>query len=180
MSVLAPLELRGGNPASRVTARLGELLTRPRWTDRMGDATAFELLALIRRGTSEPAAVWRHAAKNLGVATAERVTSRGRGSIAFGSKPFCTDQSRPERRSARSINVCEPMDEPWSLPAEVIAAPDGRADIYVISADGGLPRRLTTEGSGELIPSWSRDGKWIYFPSNRTGIFQVWKAPCQP
>ena len=54
---------------------------------------------------------------------------------------------------------------------------DGNADIYVISADGGLHRRLTTEGSQEINPSWSRDGKWIYFSSNRTGMLQVWRAP---
>ncbi len=30
------------------------------------------------------------------------------------------EQCRPERRSARSINVCERMDEPWRLPAEVM------------------------------------------------------------
>jgi Tol biopolymer transport system component len=28
-----------------------------------------------------------------------------------------------------------------------------------------------------VVPSWSRDGKWIYFASDRTGAFQIWKVP---
>jgi len=29
----------------------------------------------------------------------------------------------------------------------------------------------------DIIPSYSRDGRWIYFASDRTGRFEVWKAP---
>jgi hypothetical protein len=28
-----------------------------------------------------------------------------------------------------------------------------------------------------MVPFWSRDGKWIYFDSNRTGRFEVYKIP---
>ena len=45
----------------------------------------------------------------------------------------------------------------------------GHADIYVMNAEGGNPRRLTTESSNDVVPSWSRDGRWIYFASNRNG-----------
>ena len=27
------------------------------------------------------------------------------------------------------------------------------------------------------MPSWSNDGKWIYFASNRSGELQIWKVP---
>ncbi|MGH9838843.1 MAG: winged helix-turn-helix domain-containing protein [Blastocatellia bacterium] len=50
-------------------------------------------------------------------------------------------------------------------------------DIYVINADGSGLRRLTTESSNDSRPSWSHDGKWIYFASNRSGAWQVWRAP---
>lgn len=53
----------------------------------------------------------------------------------------------------------------------------GNKDISVVSVDGGKPRRLTAEPSNEVRPSWSRDGRWIYFGSNRSGQWQIWKAP---
>ncbi|HEU0179219.1 MAG TPA: winged helix-turn-helix domain-containing protein [Blastocatellia bacterium] len=57
------------------------------------------------------------------------------------------------------------------------AGRQGNADIYVISPEGGQPRRLTQELAENVAPSWSRDGKWIYFGSTHSGSMQVWKVP---
>ena len=68
----------------------------------------------------------------------------------------------------------------WSPDGRSIAFdsdPEGQTDIYVLEVAGGVPRRLTSEASLDVVPSWSGDGAWIYFASNRTGGFQVWKAP---
>jgi Tol biopolymer transport system component/DNA-binding winged helix-turn-helix (wHTH) protein len=54
---------------------------------------------------------------------------------------------------------------------------DGNPDIYLISADGRQPTRLTTDPAEDVAPSWSRDGRWIYFSSNRGGSMQIWKMP---
>ena len=56
---------------------------------------------------------------------------------------------------------------------------EGRGDIYVVSAEGDLPRPLVTGDSDDNVPSWSRDGRWIYFSCNRTGERQVWKVPAE-
>jgi len=67
-------------------------------------------------------------------------------------------------------------------------SPDGRkivfdsiqydnADIYLMDADGSNLRRLTEEPGEDVVPTWSRDGKWIYFCSNRSGSSQIWKMP---
>jgi Tol biopolymer transport system component len=38
---------------------------------------------------------------------------------------------------------------------------------------------MTSGPSNNVRPSWSRDGRWIYFGSNRSGDWQIWKAPAQ-
>ncbi|HEX9000528.1 MAG TPA: winged helix-turn-helix domain-containing protein, partial [Blastocatellia bacterium] len=68
----------------------------------------------------------------------------------------------------------------WSPDGSQIAfdtrANQERPDIYVIAADGGKPpRRLTMDDAEDIRPSWSHDGKWIYFSSNRSGNHQLWK-----
>jgi Tol biopolymer transport system component len=52
---------------------------------------------------------------------------------------------------------------------------DKQAAIYVISAAGTAPRRLTHSRADDMAPCWSRNGKWIYFVSDRTGSFEIFK-----
>jgi Tol biopolymer transport system component len=68
----------------------------------------------------------------------------------------------------------------WSPDSRQIifdARPNGNADIFAVNADGGKPRPLISDPSHDVMASWSRDGNWIYFCSNRSGDFQIWKAP---
>jgi len=51
-------------------------------------------------------------------------------------------------------------------------------DVYIVSADGGNPHQMTSTGIN-FAASWSREGKWIYFASDRSGQFQCWKMPSQ-
>jgi Tol biopolymer transport system component/DNA-binding winged helix-turn-helix (wHTH) protein len=51
------------------------------------------------------------------------------------------------------------------------------ADIYVIASDGGALTNVTPHPSVDVTPSYSRDGRWIYFSSNRTGMSEIWRVP---
>src|SRR5262245_50416752 len=41
----------------------------------------------------------------------------------------------------------------------------------------GLRGASRPEASNDARPSWSRDGRWIYFRSDRGGSHQIWKVP---
>ena len=52
---------------------------------------------------------------------------------------------------------------------------DGRWHIWTIDADGSTPRQITT-GAGENIPTWSHDGRWIYYRQSGSGG-DIWRIP---
>ena len=60
----------------------------------------------------------------------------------------------------------------WSPDGELIAFhsnPEGQAEVFVISAAGGKPKNLTAHPAADAFPSFSRDGRWLYFSSTRAG-----------
>ncbi len=50
----------------------------------------------------------------------------------------------------------------------------GNSDIWLIPAQGGEPRQLTSSPQADMNPRWSPDGKTIAFVSMRSGSPQVW------
>jgi dipeptidyl aminopeptidase/acylaminoacyl peptidase len=51
------------------------------------------------------------------------------------------------------------------------------SDLWLVPTEGGEPRRLTTSPKHDRHPTWSPDGKWLAFESNRDGDFQVFVIP---
>jgi Tol biopolymer transport system component/DNA-binding winged helix-turn-helix (wHTH) protein len=49
----------------------------------------------------------------------------------------------------------------------------GQFTIHAIGLDGSRPRPLARG----VTPTWSRDGKWVYFGTGRTGQRATWKVP---
>jgi hypothetical protein len=44
-----------------------------------------------------------------------------------------------------------------------------------MDADGRNQRKLTSGDYDHVLPSWSRDGRFVYFASNQTAAQEVWK-----
>ncbi len=89
------------------------------------------------------------------------------------------DGSRPRMLTSLSSKNSWPGNYAWPH-----WSPDGRrivfdfqGDIYAIDSAGGIAERLTAGPEDESAPSYSRDGKWIYFSSTHSGQSQVWKMP---
>src|SRR4029453_14307319 len=53
---------------------------------------------------------------------------------------------------------------------------EGKWNIKVVDSGGGPPRQLTDGPFSSPVPSWSHDGKWIYFTSDRSGRFEIWRV----
>jgi Tol biopolymer transport system component/DNA-binding winged helix-turn-helix (wHTH) protein len=52
-------------------------------------------------------------------------------------------------------------------------------EVYAVTAAGGTPHRLMGSSGQDAVASFSRDGRWVYFASNRTGEFQIWRMPAE-
>jgi hypothetical protein len=69
----------------------------------------------------------------------------------------------------------------WSPRGDRIAAVrwtyGGFGDVVVLDTSGVLLARVTSDRAVDASPSWSPDGRWLFFSSDRTGVTQLYAAP---
>jgi Tol biopolymer transport system component/DNA-binding winged helix-turn-helix (wHTH) protein len=66
----------------------------------------------------------------------------------------------------------------WSSDGKLIAFDSrvgGEGNLYVVDPNGGVPHKLSIDRRDNEMPSWSKDGAWIYFIDARHST--VWKVP---
>lgn len=83
-----------------------------------------------------------------------------------------------DARQVTSFGGAPAADPRWSPDGRLIAfhyRDQGNSDIYTMTPEGKSIRRLTLASSVDEAPAWSREGRWLYFCSNRTGRFEIWK-----
>ena len=56
---------------------------------------------------------------------------------------------------------------------------DGGSQLYTIPSSGGEPKRLMQSSGIDTEPTYSRDGRFIYFVSDRGGAPQIYRVGAQ-
>jgi tricorn protease len=55
---------------------------------------------------------------------------------------------------------------------------EARGDLFTVPAEKGEIRNLTrSPGVREMTPTWSPDGRWVAYLSDRTGEYEIWVRP---
>jgi tricorn protease len=80
--------------------------------------------------------------------------------------------ARPEIR-----NVGNRVSEFGISPTGARALFEARGEIFTVPAEHGSPRNLTSSAFHETSPTWSPDGKWIAYFSDRSGEYELYLRP---
>jgi tricorn protease len=75
-------------------------------------------------------------------------------------------------------NVTEDLQSMFLSPTGKRAVFEAHGEVLTVPAEKGEIRNLTgTSGVREMTPTWSPDGRWIAWLSDRTGEYEVWVRP---
>jgi tricorn protease len=72
------------------------------------------------------------------------------------------------RLTSGNGNETDPVFSPDGKLIAFTGEYDGNVDVFVIPANGGVPKRLTWHPAADRVLGWTPDGKRIIFSSNRT------------
>ena len=84
----------------------------------------------------------------------------------------------------RHIAVADAVQPSWSPHGHRIAfwaaaLKDPTRDIWTLPANGGESVRVTDDIHMDWNPTWSPDGKYLYFSSDRGGSMNLWRVPIE-
>jgi serine/threonine protein kinase len=89
---------------------------------------------------------------------------------SLGAKIFRVNVATGEARQIAGVE--DAVQPSWSPHGHRIAywsVPKGSRDIWTVSAGGGDPVPITNDVAVDWSPAWSRDGRFLYFSSDRGG-----------
>ena len=107
------------------------------------------------------------------------------GRVAFVSTRSGSHEvwvASPDGSGARRLTdfggarVSAPRWSPDGRRLVVSARAQGNADVFVVRPDGEA-RQITMAVADDVAPSWSRNGQWLYFASDRGDTWQIYRVP---
>ena len=107
----------------------------------------------------------------------ESVSANPRARAAQGSDIWVVSILSGDRRRLTRSDGVQPS---WSPHGQQIAfwsvqGDNNQRDIWTVSPRGGEPTRVTADAAVDWNPTWSPDGRHLYFSSDRAGGFGVWR-----
>jgi Tol biopolymer transport system component/DNA-binding winged helix-turn-helix (wHTH) protein len=111
-------------------------------------------------------------------------------SILFSARSSPDEPFALTLLSLDSLETRRLTDPPagWFGDSRAVFSPDARAvafarkerdtsELYVVTAAGGQPQRLTFDDRRIVGVAWSQDGESLVFDSNRAGDASLWRVP---
>ncbi len=86
------------------------------------------------------------------------------------------DSSGARQLTRDDDGIWDHRDPAWSPDGKEICY-GTRHGLWTVPVSGGRARRLTTDEEYSIEPVWSRDGRFIYFASKRSGSLAIWRIP---
>jgi len=168
------LVFAGGTPRAPEIGSRSELLFEERWRD--SDVEALALGAV--ETAPEPVLVSTHEDR-------EPALSPDSSRIAFVSSRsgspeiWVSEASGGNARRLTSFGGPQVGAPSWSPDGRTIVfdvRPQGHADIFSISIDGGTPEPIAPSPENEVAPVFSPDGSEVLFGSDRSGKWEIWSS----
>jgi serine/threonine-protein kinase len=91
---------------------------------------------------------------------------------------WVVDASGGEPRRLEIPGATDMYEPAWSPSGARLAfwsATGGQRDIETVPAAGGPRTKVTDDAAVDWAPTWSADGRWIYFASDRGGTMGLWR-----
>ena len=113
------------------------------------------------------------------------VSATARGLLAYRNSVPLVSQLTLVDRGGRTLGTVGPVSG-YSDPAlspdrnrVAVSIPDsgdpGVSSLWIVEVASGTMTRLTFDKDDNILPIWSPDGRWIYFDSNASGAYNIFR-----
>ncbi len=150
--------------------------------DQLTIASSIEQIDLSLRGRKARTLVTTHNGESGG----GQVSHDGSKLVYHSNRAGVTDVWISDRDGENPIRITamgtasapswSPDDKEIAFEAGSHSSSRGGEGIFLVKSNGGEPWSLVQDEFNNRAPRWSNDGKWIYFGSNRSGAWQIWKV----